>query len=45
MVQAWYIKENITDQTEPNHVDPPRYVAIDELKEKTGVLYYRVIIY
>lgn len=41
MVQAWYLKENITDPQDPNHQDPPRYVSLDELKKKTGVLYWR----
>lgn len=42
MVQAWYLRENITNQREPNHADPVEYVSLEDLKKKTGVLYWRV---
>lgn len=42
MVQAWYLKENITNPREPNHTDPAEYISMDELKKNTGILYWRV---
>lgn len=43
MVNAWYIKDNITNKDDPNHLDPPKYVSLDELKAKTGVVYWEVL--
>ena len=32
------------DQRCERHLSPPLYVNLDELKEKTGVLYWQVIL-
>lgn len=42
MVQAWYLKENITNPREPNHADPAEFISMEDLKKSTGVLYWRV---
>lgn len=43
MVRAWYMDNNLTiDQRESHHLDPPKIVDLDKLKE-LGVLYWQVI--
>ena len=43
MVKAWYMNSNdAEDQRTERHLDPPAYVSLDELKQKTGVLYWQV---
>jgi len=38
MVAAWYIPDSINDQQEENKGSTPQYVALDSLKDSTGVL-------
>ncbi len=46
MVNSWYMNNNDEeDQRSPRHLSPPKYVSLDELKEKTGVLYWKVFSY
>lgn len=43
MVQAWYMNDNDTeDARSERHVSPPRYLDLNELKTKTGVLYWHI---
>lgn len=44
MVKAWYMNSNddSEDQRSERHLDPPQFVSVDELKEKTGVLYWEL---
>ncbi|XP_046911079.2 acireductone dioxygenase 1 [Dermatophagoides farinae] len=43
MVRAWYMNDNDNeDQRCERHLSPPLYVNLDELKEKTGVLYWQI---
>jgi len=43
MVKAWYMNSNDSeDQRTERHLDPPQYVSLDELKDKTGVLYWEL---
>lgn len=43
MVQAWYMNSNDDeDQRSERHLSPPQFVQLDELKNKTGVLYWEV---
>lgn len=43
MVQAWYMNDNDNeDQRSERHLSPPNYIDIDELKTKTGILYWNV---
>ncbi len=45
MVNSWYMNNNDEeDQRSPRHLSPPKYVSLDELKEKTGVLYWKVFL-
>ena len=45
MVNAWYMNDNDSeDQRSPRHLSPPVYVDLDQLKSKTGVLYYKVLL-
>lgn len=44
MVQAWYLKaeDKIVEKKDPNHQDPPHYLDLDDLKKRTGVVYFNV---
>jgi len=43
MVNSWYMNNNDEeDQRSPRHLSPSKYVSLDELKEKTGVLYWKI---
>ncbi|XP_027199879.2 acireductone dioxygenase 1 [Dermatophagoides pteronyssinus] len=43
MVQAWYMNDNDNeDQRSERHLSPPNYIDIDELKTKTGILYWNI---
>lgn len=43
MVNAWYMNSNDEeDQRSERHLNPPQYLTLEELKEKTGVLYWQV---
>ena len=44
MVRAWYMDVSNTDRRLPHMTDPPRFLDLDDLKAKTGILYYKVII-
>ncbi|KAG0409760.1 hypothetical protein HPB47_013115 [Ixodes persulcatus] len=42
MVQAWYMdSDTTTDQREEHQLDPPVPVSIDEVRDKSGVLYWK----
>lgn len=43
MVLAWYMNATNEDQRLPHHLDPPQYIHLDELKKRSGVLYWKVI--
>ncbi|XP_050039079.1 acireductone dioxygenase [Dermacentor andersoni] len=43
MVRAWYMDDDLsTDQREEHQLDPPVPVALDEIREKSGVLYWKL---
>uniref|UniRef100_A0A224YPW9 Acireductone dioxygenase n=1 Tax=Rhipicephalus zambeziensis TaxID=60191 RepID=A0A224YPW9_9ACAR len=43
MVRAWYMDEDSSvDQREEHQLDPPVPVSLDELREKSGVLYWKL---
>lgn len=43
MVRAWYMNSHDDqDQRTERHMDPPQFISLDELKQKTGVLYWKV---
>ncbi|KAJ6221625.1 hypothetical protein RDWZM_000170 [Blomia tropicalis] len=43
MVRAWYMNSNDDqDQRTERHMDPPQFISLDELKQKTGVLYWKL---
>ncbi|XP_002399605.4 1,2-dihydroxy-3-keto-5-methylthiopentene dioxygenase [Ixodes scapularis] len=43
MVQAWYMdSDTTTDQREEHQLDPPLPVSIDEVRDKSGVLYWKL---
>lgn len=42
MVLAWYMDNELTDQRLEHHLSPPKYVAIDELYNVTGVEYFKI---
>lgn len=42
MVRAWYMDESGDDQRLEHHQTPPQFVPVDQLKELTGVQYWKV---
>ncbi|KAK4336645.1 hypothetical protein RND71_044051 [Anisodus tanguticus] len=42
MVQAWYLKNNITEPQKPNKDEKDNFLSLEELKKKTGVEYWKV---
>ena len=42
MVSAWYMDKSDSDQRDEHKCNPDRPVSLEELKEKTGVLYFPV---
>ena len=44
MVRAWYMDDSDEDQRLPHMTDPLRPVSLEELKEKTGMEYLKVIV-
>lgn len=44
MVRAWYMDNEETDQRLEHQRNPPEFLDVDELFERTGVEYFQVII-
>ena len=42
MVSAWYMDKSDSDQRDEHKCDPHRPLSLEELKKKTGVLYFPV---
>lgn len=44
MVNAWYMNSNdeTEDQRSERHLSPPQFLSLEELKAKTGVLYWQL---
>jgi len=43
MSSAWYMDDDVTvDQREEHHKSPKQFLEIGQLKEKTGVLVFKV---
>uniref|UniRef100_T1ITN9 Acireductone dioxygenase n=1 Tax=Strigamia maritima TaxID=126957 RepID=T1ITN9_STRMM len=42
MVKAWYMDDSEDDQRAEHHLNPPKYVTLDELKKLSGVLYWQI---
>lgn len=42
MVQAWFMDEEKTDQRLEHHRNPPQYISLEDLFQKTGVEYFKV---
>ena len=42
MVSAWYMDKSDSDQRDEHKCDPHRPLSLEELKRKTGVLYFPV---
>lgn len=42
MVNVWYMDEETTDQRLEHHLNPPQFLEVDELFNKTGVEYIKV---
>ena len=42
MVQAWYMNDTDEDQRLPHHKSPPEHLRLDDLYQKSGVLYWKV---
>lgn len=46
MVQVWYMNDNDDeDQRGDRHLSPPQFITLEELTQKTGVLYWNVILF
>jgi len=41
-VQAWFQNESCEDCREDNHFDPPRFISLEQLKDTSGVEYFKV---
>jgi 1,2-dihydroxy-3-keto-5-methylthiopentene dioxygenase len=43
MVRAWYLADdNGEDQRLEHHLNPPHFVPVEQLKELSGVQYWKV---
>lgn len=42
MVKVWLFNDDGSDHRLPHQHDPVQLIDLDELKEKTGVLYWKV---
>lgn len=42
MVRAWFYNDSNEDQREPHMPEPPVFLSLDELYEKTGLEYFNV---
>ncbi|XP_065184468.1 acireductone dioxygenase-like [Sycon ciliatum] len=42
MVRAWYMDSSADDQRLPHQCEPPKPVALDELRDLTGVLHWQI---
>ncbi|KRT84487.1 hypothetical protein AMK59_1920, partial [Oryctes borbonicus] len=43
MVRAWFMNnDSAVDQREEHHLDPPKYVSLEELQHLTGVEYFNL---
>lgn len=42
MVRAWFMDSEETDQRLEHHLNPPQFVDMKTLREKTGVEYFKV---
>lgn len=42
MVRVWYMDSENTDQRLEHHRNPPHFLNLNELLDKTGVQYYKV---
>ncbi|KAH9373754.1 hypothetical protein HPB48_016600 [Haemaphysalis longicornis] len=43
MVRAWYMDDDLTvDQREEHQLSPPVPASLDEIRSKSGVLYWKV---
>lgn len=42
MVRAWYMDNDPSDQRLEHHLQPPKFVSLDELFKITGVEYFKV---
>ena len=42
MVKAWYYNDDGTDQRLPHQHNPVKSIDLEKLKEKTGVLYWKI---
>lgn len=43
MVRAWYMDKSKDDQRLEHHREPPEFVSLDVLYDKTGVEYFKVL--
>lgn len=44
MVLAWFMDSEISDQRLEHHRNPPEYISLEDLYQKTGVEYFKVSI-
>ncbi|CAH2050861.1 unnamed protein product, partial [Iphiclides podalirius] len=42
MVKAWFMDNDPTDQRLEHHKNPPEFISVDELYQKTGVEYFNI---
>jgi len=42
MVRAWYMNDTDEDQRLPHHQSPEKFLDLDELFKKSGVLYWKI---
>uniref|UniRef100_U5EVG3 Acireductone dioxygenase n=1 Tax=Corethrella appendiculata TaxID=1370023 RepID=U5EVG3_9DIPT len=42
MVRAWFMDDSTADQRLEHHLEPPKFIEIDELFRKTGVEYFKI---
>ncbi len=43
MSRAWYMDSSDADQREEHQLEPPQFIPVDKLREKTGVEVLKVI--
>uniref|UniRef100_A0A1L8DC72 Acireductone dioxygenase n=1 Tax=Nyssomyia neivai TaxID=330878 RepID=A0A1L8DC72_9DIPT len=42
MVRAWFMDNEVTDQRLEHHRNPPQFIPLEDLYEKTGVEYFKI---
>ncbi|KAJ8935920.1 hypothetical protein NQ314_012588 [Rhamnusium bicolor] len=42
MVRAWYMDDDLSDQRNEHHKNPPHFITVEELYQVSGVEYFKL---